>query len=963
MKSFKLAGILLCLALLSEDIQAVLNKSTTKNVNNENSESDKKSDKTAEDRISNEYGVPLPSFNGPAPVYGPPELTGNHAPVQVFPPPPPELPPPPQVAHLPGPRPLSLYGLPRNPPQLQYPPRPLNLPPWKLSPASTRFPQKPSGHGPPIPISVEAYGPPVNAPTPQFTVPQNNYPPPPPPLSLPLPPVPQPPPPGVPAPPTPPDIKYDGWQPIAGHVETPNANIHTPPSVNLDHSANVNLPSNSYGEPINNPEAHSLRQSIGHSDHGLPPPLLPDAEPLHNIQEAAQSLPAHPTHTPESSPTASAQVSSFDGPSPSGLDHHANSNQIQDLPLNFPPQQAPNCYNSPPSGPGSIGESYGPPPPVPGPVSDSYGPPSPGPVSDSFGAPHPGPVSNSYGAPPSGSVSDSYGAPPPGPISNSYGAPPPPRRPIPLSGPYTPHSFSFGSSFSSTGFRQSHRHHSFPSHPRNHGSSRPYNVSPTLLPPRSRAPIKFRESVPPGLFSTIKHFSSPVHSTGPVKPATSYGPPRSGFNLQQQPPTLSNPVSFHSTNTATTSLATSIPSSIGSPLAAPNVNYGTPLSFTTFNTPSPVLTYGAPNFNPGTTFISTSNVARGNLYNQNSFLSTSYGSPLVSPLFNGQPDVGDYQKSVETPIQLPSFPTSQGNSDSSSLLDYPLPSINELALDPIPSIEQHQLEMKDSYGNPLETGYDQRSSPSVNNYNSETIVNGATAEALTAALTAEGYSQGYNDQRAPDYNDQHLADPHNQASTNVVATNTINVDQLTQLHDGDNEPALALAQTLSAEGVSDGFQIQGSKGTYSLQIQSSNGLQQNSDGTIRHDQLLSDGLLQDILQAIEQPGERGRNQVVEIQGSPQAQHLAEIHQEYQESHEHNDDDLAHAAASSIVTATTKDKSEGVVNPEDVALFFNNNYTDDSSKEIRSTANSEGNSEDLKKVSEQVTITTTTEKSS
>ncbi|XP_011297072.1 extensin [Fopius arisanus] len=946
MKNFKLVGILLCIALLSDHASAVLNKSSNKNVNNENPESEKTSDKSAEDRISSEYGVPRPSFNGPAPVYGPPELTGNHAPVQVFPPPPPELPPPPQPSHGPG-RPLSLYGLPRNPPQLQYPPRPLNLPPWKLSPTSPRFPVKTPGHGPSIPISVEAYGPPVNVPTPSFSLP-NNYGPP-----LPLPPIPQPPPPGVPAPPTPPDIKYDGWQPIAGHIETPNANIHTAPSVNLDGSANVNLPSNSYGEPINNPEDHSLRQSIGQSDQGLPPPLLPDAEPLHNIQEAAQSLPAHPTHTPESSPTASALVSSLNVATSSGLDSLVSSNH--DAALNFPSPQAP-CYHSSPSGPAQVADSYGAPPLGPGPGSDSFGapPPGPGPVSDSFGAPPPGPgpISDSYGAPPPGPpppgppppgpgvVSDFHGGPPRGPISNSYGAPPPPRRPFP--GPHGP---GFGPGFNLPGFRPPHRPPFFPPHhSRNHGPSRFHGVAHSLIPPRSRAPLKFRESVPPGLFNTINHSSSRP-SNGPIKPASSYGPPRFGFNLQQQLPIPSNPVSFHSSNTGTFSS-----SSVGSPLAAPNVNYGTPLSFTAFNTPSPVLTYGAPNFGPASTFISASNVGRGNLYNQHSSLSTSYGSPLPLPQqFNGQDDSTGYQKPIETPIQLSSFSQSQGNSDSSLLTDYPLPSINELALESPPNNEHHQINLKDSYGNPADVGYDQRSAPSVN-YNSETI-NGASAEALTAALTAQGYSQSSTN------NNEHHLDAHHDA--NVLA-NTINVDQLTQMHNGDSEPALALAQTLSAEGATDGFQIQGSKGTYSLQIQSSNGLQQNSDGSIRHDQLLSEGLLQDILAAIEQPEDQNRMQLFQVQGLPQAQQLNEFHQDYQ--YDRNDEDLNDAATSSIVAATSKGKSEGVVSPDDVALFFRNNYTDESVKEIRSTADSEGNVEDLKKASGEGTTEKPTEKS-
>uniref|UniRef100_A0A6V7LDB1 Uncharacterized protein n=1 Tax=Bracon brevicornis TaxID=1563983 RepID=A0A6V7LDB1_9HYME len=855
--------LLFCVALLCDQSLAVLNKKTNKNVENESSRGDEKSENNAEDRISNEYGVPRPGLNRPGPVYGPPELTGNHAPVQIFPPPPAELPPPPPPQNF-G-RPHSSYGPPRKIPQ--FGPRPIKVAPWKLAGSAPRFPgfQAPSQ----IPVSLESYGPPANVPPPSFSPPRPNYG-----APLSLPPIPQAPPPGVPAPPTPPDIKYDGWQPIAGHVESPNINL-PPPTNNFDHSANVNLPSNSYGEPINNPEDHNLKQSVGQGDQGLPPPKLPETEILHNIQEAAQSLPPHKhsgqqqLNSFESLPTATSNLaSSFNVDAPSGYESARGNSQSQDL-----------SFQLPPPGPTNI-------------------------------------------------ISDSYGAPP----SNSFSS----------NGPYATSNFGGNFGFRQHQYRQQHSSSFSSFRPRGHNSYRPHGLPNSLIPPRSRAPIKFRESVPMGLINSIGSYLPPPQITpsGPIKPAATYGQPGrfNGHSFQQQLPTLQQSISFNSAS-----------SYEKSPLAAPNVNYGTPLTFTSFNTPAPVLTYGAPNFGPTGSFISSSNVAGGNLYDQQTVLSTSYGSPQV---FNGQHDcTGFQQKPIEIPIQLPSLSLhSQANLDSSSSIgEYSVPSINELDLES-PNTNNQQSQIKDSYGNPTGADgngiYDQRSaSSSLTNFNSQTIVNSAgTAEALTAALTAQGYgSQTTQD----NYNNQHPTDSYNQGTNNVVSTtNTLNVDQLSQLH-GDSEPALALAQTLSAEGASpDGFQIQGSKGTYSLQIQSANGLQHNSDGSIRHDQLLSNGLLQDILAAIEQPGS-GKNHIVQIQGGPQAQQLAEIHQQAYQSH--HTDDLSHAATSSL--ASSSNDEQGVMSPEDVALFFNNNYSEQTQKEIRSTAKSEGNVENLVKSSD------------
>ncbi|KAK0086210.1 hypothetical protein PV325_003561 [Microctonus aethiopoides] len=169
-----------------------------------------------------------------------------------------------------------------------------------------------------IPTSLEAYGPPINNPINSYFSSKENH---------------QPPSsirlqnnihndlssnPGIFAPPTPPDIKYDGWKPIPGHISPPNHlssssssssssphqqstndngistlstnnNYAQLPANEIVHSSrqlsefSTAIPSNSYGEPINNPDDHDLKQSVRQSQisDGLPPPQIPENEPFH----------------------------------------------------------------------------------------------------------------------------------------------------------------------------------------------------------------------------------------------------------------------------------------------------------------------------------------------------------------------------------------------------------------------------------------------------------------------------------------------------------------------------------------------------------------------------------------------------------------------------------------------------------------------------------------------------------
>lgn len=219
------------------------------------------------------YGPPKAIYGPPKPVYGPPKHIYNKPklppPPQYGPPPPQYGPPPPQY----GPPPPQ-YG----PPPPQYgPPPTIKIPKPILSPKPIYGPPRPQKIKPPIPQYgvpffkpvvhpikpiygppkvVTQYGPPLIS---DQSIPINtNYIPSKvnfpikesifnvdssssflsPPISFGPPkhqhfipdPVPHGPPnPGVPAPPTPPDIKYDGWQPIPGLVSK------IPTSISLEH--------------------------------------------------------------------------------------------------------------------------------------------------------------------------------------------------------------------------------------------------------------------------------------------------------------------------------------------------------------------------------------------------------------------------------------------------------------------------------------------------------------------------------------------------------------------------------------------------------------------------------------------------------------------------------------------------------------------------------------------------------
>lgn len=312
------------------------------------------------------YGPPKGSYGPPKPSYGPPKF--GPPPKDIYGPPnlsqpPPDIVGPPPKLHF-GPKPLygpppskpkpnygppkPNYGPPKpnyGPPKPNYgPPKPIYGPPKDIYGPPPKFgPPKPKPvYGPPKPV----YGPPPKL---NFGLPKPSYGPPPPHGKGPH---------GIPSPPTPPQITYDGWQPIPGLAIKPN-DVYGPPNgdTNFEHHSGT---------------------------YDGPPPPLP-----------------------------SSGGSDFGGPPPSS--------QYGPPSQSYGPPPAQN-YGPPPS------QNYGPPP------SQNYGVPlsSPG---DTYGPPDTGvqshdvdlaPPSGSYGVPSADialpSPSALYGAPPLSP-SGSYGLP------------------------------------------------------------------------------------------------------------------------------------------------------------------------------------------------------------------------------------------------------------------------------------------------------------------------------------------------------------------------------------------------------------------------------------------------------------------------------------------------------------------------------------------------------------
>ncbi|KAJ8923482.1 hypothetical protein NQ315_010060 [Exocentrus adspersus] len=332
-------------------------------------------------------------------------------------------------------------------------------------------------------------------------------------------PHPKPPHPGVPAPPTPPDIKYDGWQPIPGLVSR--------------------VPASSYGVPLT---GHAEETGdVGFNKDLLPPPLDHDSPGYGSIAlgNAYNNKPVSDSYgAPLNTVTGSGGIVSSSGEEVHG--QHLSHSQAIDVDIG----QDINAVKSIgieiyPSGSGSIG-----------------------------GHGHNLNVQDTYGAPPQ----NSYSSGGPYAASHSYN-----NNPGNIGS-----SLGFGSfnTFNSHGSFNSHKSHGYKGIGAGRGLIPPsglYGVPPSgsygtplysnvphgpslnalkINPPRH--PVVHREPVPPGIFDSIgkghKHHSHVGSSHGfgstylppPVldvsKPGSVHGPaaPSSLYSL----PNTHSPVSF-----------------------------------------------------------------------------------------------------------------------------------------------------------------------------------------------------------------------------------------------------------------------------------------------------------------------------------------------------------------------------------------------------------------------------------
>jgi len=663
------------------------------------------------------YGPPPKPVYGPPPkpVYGPP-------PKPVYgPPPKPVYGPPPKPVYAPPPKPKPVYGPPKSPSTSYGPPPP---PPSSLYGA----PPTPSG----------SYGPP----------------------------------PGVGAPPTPPEIKYDGWQPIPGLVSK--------------------HPSDSYGPP----PSGSAASGPPREEYG-PPPLPP---------------------------------SDSYGPPPS--DEYG------------PPPQPSNSYSAPAGRPPS--DEYGPPPqfgkqPRPpstsyGAPSDSYGPPNAGgpslPPSTSYGAPqgggsvgHPPIPSGDYGEPPVGGLgpppppdssyvppsggsahqpSNQYGAPisiqsgaliPPGQPSGQYGVPP-----IAPSAP-TPNN-EYGAPPPSDAGIVITKSQSF--------ELNVPGISTTHTQIMPKEPVKFRDPVPVGLITSIGETVANHNAFGISRPK---GP-------TYLPPPVPDPANAHGDSG-------SPPIIYGSPQAASPISFGSgssshhglipppaPAGFSSYSSGGsqtvalfgrvPLDTYGAPNSHSS----SGHNCGATSFVPSSGFGSQSHSSSAYSSSFHSSTS-GGISNNPSAPSQAYSAPN--GNYQPSA------PS-NLYGAPPAPPI---------IYGSPdqtaLQTSSANGEASSDTNGGISTGSEAAAGNAVAEALTSNGLP---------------------------LDLDTIFQSQQNSL--SSQASALGHEEPRTQNGVRD-FSIQGSQGRYTLQIQPANGVGgTGSAGDIPHEEVLSNGLLQDILAAIEQ---------------------------------------------------------------------------------------------------------------
>lgn len=915
---------------------------------------------------SNSYGIPLnsyvpsiPSNPGlPVPVYGVP-----NGPVKniVYPAPPPDIPPPafslpspPTISGTYGP-PKPVYGppfkVPFHGPSLSFPklnfhkalfgsgfhnglsksprpsygpPAPIFIPKPQYGPPKQIYtgPKLPKpSYGPPLKLNfvppkplfisskpvhgpikltgtfgapLATYGPPHT--TSIFSPPKDNYGPPKEvhiPQASPVygPPEPihhGPPHPGVPAPPTPPDIKYDGWQPIPGLVSRPPSDAYGAPH----HGGHIggSIAPNGIAPPplggaggghVHTDLSLTYASSFGHGSGGI-------------IGGGSGGQIGGFAHTPSDSYGAPLNsVTGSGGVVSSSVNEHISHGNhqfggsfggqdnslsvIKSIGYEIYPSGS-NGYNLNGLNAGvGVGSQIS-----SGPV-DSYG----APPADSYSAdgPYPAAVSHkSKNVAISSSTSFKSPAPTAAPL---IGGPTLPISSsgiglIPPSGIYgVPPGGQYGAPlFSST------------KNVGGHSNSFEYSSSLNALdinPPKS--PVVFREPVPSGLIASIGESVAQKDAFGIEHSQTdfhgqAYIPPPVPDITKQRDVGNVNPLSN----------LYSLPSS-AAPISFQSVVQGTGLGGdfgSNFN-------FGG---NHGSDITLTSYTAPLGA------IDSSYGIPLQPQALTSNFDQ--------------SFDLSSVNFGSSLQSTYTVPAINVQSTVRLPhDCSQHKEVPHISYGVP---------SGSASSY-------AASISSLNTNIGGQSNYQLSNVNLGPS---QHHTD---------VPSNSVEIQgkSLGQEYFGKNSELQKSHEINLPNGVQN-IPIQGVLGSYTLQIQSADGLsgQNGSPENVPHEQVLSDGLLQSILAAIEQPQQQHQlpHQQQFIQGYGDLQHASSGSVvQYQVNQPVADGEAQHSVSRQVVVtppeqATTTarsveptttehsvseaDQSLHLIENNEIAVYFNNN---------------------------------------
>jgi len=883
---------------------------------------------------SDSYGAPSPPFGGIRQNYGPPQPYN-----------PPELKPP-SISYGP---PSELYGPPK--PVYGPPPRP-NLKPLKpdyeLLPPQDSYDLSPKPEygvlQPPRPILNSPSGPLSSS----YGVPSVSY---------------AKGPPGIPSPPTRPHITYHGWQPIPGlsipyyqknsvYGQSSVGTAYGPPKLEyvppkpeygppkLEYAPipqessccnpnNINSIDNSYGgSPPPLPITH-INQKTPNLNHGPPKDGISygssNVQSLSNLYKAPPPTPGTnygqlpPPKQPSDSYGSPQQdygqplKSEFDllvkdsyAPPPSGSFGSTSSGAYGP-----PSKDSYRSYGPPPTG------SYGPPP------TGSYGPPlkdshrpsgsQSGPYNElpkkTYGPPPSGsygptpsglygPPKDSYGPPKElyGSPKESYGSP-----KDSYGSPEKPAHQIPLKTSYGPlPSGSYGPPLKLT-------------------------YHPPLKNVYGLNPSSFYGSPPSGSYGTS---SKPVYRPSSLTkdsygvPPIGYGAPSKGSNAQTPPKDLYGiPVLGFVDNSLQTQYTSSSTSSSYNGLP-PEGTFGIPLA-TCCGTPPPDLASQKPtDSHYGLAYgqASGKQIPGPNIQPKNPVINR----PPVPPGLVESTQYNNFQGEPYIPPPVPEVPTTGNDAYAapSSSTGYSSNNYN-------PTSGQNQIVVQN------QPQYNTQSIPDTSNnaYNQESSIinNIPTPESyqhLTQTVSVNNPPQQpvYGQQNQPLSNVDNFGAPQQAFDLNQQIDQSNNNPQTRQADNNyqqtvnniyqpqqDGVDVNGIVKSLGLEGSSveesksidlNGLQeysVQGSTGSYMLQFQPG----QVGGENIAHDQVISNGLLQDILSAIENQ----QKSETSYDNQPQGSEVQQVSMAALNSSTERPDDSANKKPEMALFYNTRDEKE------------------------------------------------------